>query len=399
MQKTKRHERNNERFAVDLIPLLDLAFANKCGQILFEQFKSSNKQPLYEELPTFWRIASEVIKEYYPRIRRNFLTVSSTNQFGNYETIDIPKFLEYVYNYDYMSSSEICRISQKNAIIIKDKLTSVKLKYEENIRKIPRANDNFANELERLINKKLVLDFERFLKQKINNSGEFDERMIIPCFRDFIKENYNDTWKLIYLDRDDEYEMQLFWNNLFSADYSNKFHFTEQNLIRLSTKLNQTKQQVLSYIKDEIKKSEQKEELEKQVKLKDISRDLIKGLSKKGYHGITRSQLIAFLIETGIPESSLTELYNINIWVDFINDKLGFSKSVKLNQRKPLPPGIRYEVFKRDNYKCVICGRGPPDVTLHVDHIIPVSRGGKDTLDNLRTLCDECNLNKKDLIQ
>ena len=38
-------------------------------------------------------------------------------------------------------------------------------------------------------------------------------------------------------------------------------------------------------------------------------------------------------------------------------------------------------------------------VRLEVDHIIPVSKGGSDTLDNLQTLCKDCNLKKFDLIQ
>ena len=51
-------------------------------------------------------------------------------------------------------------------------------------------------------------------------------------------------------------------------------------------------------------------------------------------------------------------------------------------------------------YTCVQCGARKEDgATLHVDHIIPVSRGGTDELDNLQTLCKECNLNKSDLIQ
>lgn len=76
------------------------------------------------------------------------------------------------------------------------------------------------------------------------------------------------------------------------------------------------------------------------------------------------------------------------------------TKTPKKNSRTPLPKGIRFEVFKKDNHKCVVCGRGVADnITLHVDHIIPIAKGGTDELSNLRTLCDECNLNKSDLLQ
>lgn len=56
---------------------------------------------------------------------------------------------------------------------------------------------------------------------------------------------------------------------------------------------------------------------------------------------------------------------------------------------------MRYDVLRRDGFRCVRCGRGREDgVKLHVDHIVPVSRGGKSTMDNLQTLCEDCNCGK-----
>jgi hypothetical protein len=62
-----------------------------------------------------------------------------------------------------------------------------------------------------------------------------------------------------------------------------------------------------------------------------------------------------------------------------------------------LRPGERYAILARDHFRCVLCGANPksdPSVTLHVDHIHPVSRGGTSTPDNLRTLCSQCNYGK-----
>jgi 5-methylcytosine-specific restriction endonuclease McrA len=36
-----------------------------------------------------------------------------------------------------------------------------------------------------------------------------------------------------------------------------------------------------------------------------------------------------------------------------------------------------------------------PSVTLHIDHIVPVSKGGASEMDNLQTLCFDCNEGKK----
>ena len=72
----------------------------------------------------------------------------------------------------------------------------------------------------------------------------------------------------------------------------------------------------------------------------------------------------------------------------------------KKRKRTHIPRGLRHEVFKRDNYTCVECGARKDDgATLHVDHKIPVSKGGTDELSNLQTLCSDCNLNKSDVIQ
>ncbi len=62
---------------------------------------------------------------------------------------------------------------------------------------------------------------------------------------------------------------------------------------------------------------------------------------------------------------------------------------------------LRFKVMQRDNFKCVICGTSPakdPSVELHIDHIIPWSKGGETIIDNLQTLCSKCNLGKSDLI-
>ena len=60
---------------------------------------------------------------------------------------------------------------------------------------------------------------------------------------------------------------------------------------------------------------------------------------------------------------------------------------------------LRATVLIRDNCICRMCGASPAKdagVTLHIDHVIPWSKGGTTTLDNLQTLCSACNVGKSD---
>lgn len=65
-------------------------------------------------------------------------------------------------------------------------------------------------------------------------------------------------------------------------------------------------------------------------------------------------------------------------------------------EREKMNDKLRYEIMKRDNFRCVLCGRNQREdgVKLHVDHFIPIAAGGKTEWDNLRTLCEDCNLGK-----
>lgn len=65
-------------------------------------------------------------------------------------------------------------------------------------------------------------------------------------------------------------------------------------------------------------------------------------------------------------------------------------------KRKAISKRVRFEVFKRDSFKCQYCGSSAPESILHIDHIKPVSKGGDNEIVNLVTACDSCNLGKSD---
>jgi len=65
-----------------------------------------------------------------------------------------------------------------------------------------------------------------------------------------------------------------------------------------------------------------------------------------------------------------------------------------INRGRRVPSRLRFEILKRDNFKCILCGRSATDTTLHVDHITPVVKGGGNKKESLATLCMDCNLGK-----
>ena len=75
--------------------------------------------------------------------------------------------------------------------------------------------------------------------------------------------------------------------------------------------------------------------------------------------------------------------------------------SVPQRDKRDVNLRLRFLVMKRDNFKCCACGASPatdPRVVLHVDHIVPWAKGGRTEMDNLQTLCANCNQGKSDLM-
>ena len=83
-------------------------------------------------------------------------------------------------------------------------------------------------------------------------------------------------------------------------------------------------------------------------------------------------------------------LYCYDQWINSTSYKVSAAY-----ERSLMTDSLRYDIFKRDNFRCQICGASANDgVKLHVDHIVPVSKGGKTEPSNLQTLCERCNLGK-----
>ena len=90
------------------------------------------------------------------------------------------------------------------------------------------------------------------------------------------------------------------------------------------------------------------------------------------------------------------DIENLNKFVTYLSEKIKFSKSVA-GQRALMTSKLRQKIKERDNFSCQHCHvsvEDEPHLLLEIDHIIPVSKGGLTTEENLQTLCWRCNRSK-----
>lgn len=90
------------------------------------------------------------------------------------------------------------------------------------------------------------------------------------------------------------------------------------------------------------------------------------------------------------------DIDNLNRFVTYLSESVKFKKSAA-GQRALMTSKLRHEILARDGYVCKNCGASQqkePNLLLEVDHIIPISKGGMTSTDNLQTLCWRCNRTK-----
>jgi len=124
--------------------------------------------------------------------------------------------------------------------------------------------------------------------------------------------------------------------------------------------------------------------------------------------GIVDSSLSALVAAVGLPKSSvidaLATLAAPDVWDNGGTDGrcveavergwriIGYS--VQPSVRAAIPSAVRAEVLARDGMTCWLCTHAIADGDLHLDHVIPWSRGGPDTPSNLRPAHARCNIQR-----
>ena len=102
----------------------------------------------------------------------------------------------------------------------------------------------------------------------------------------------------------------------------------------------------------------------------------------------------------------------LKLFIEYINNDVSSeNKSVTKNKlgqnnknknfqhktKREISDRLRFRILMRDGFSCKKCGKSPSKefgTELHVDHIIPWSKGGETIPENLETKCKQCNLGK-----
>lgn len=140
--------------------------------------------------------------------------------------------------------------------------------------------------------------------------------------------------------------------------------------------------------------------------------DMKKGISKYSLDSYTRrfgwwrntlTAFIDYIKSDVITENEITESQNVEGKVIIPSTKKNIkTEKIKLKRTpRSINLKLRFKVLLRDNFKCCYCGASPaknPNIILHVDHILPWSKGGETVLENLQAACSTCNLGKNNLV-
>jgi len=145
----------------------------------------------------------------------------------------------------------------------------------------------------------------------------------------------------------------------------------------------------------------------RQPKYSEVSRPISKYnvSSYENKFGTWRKSLerfIDYMNEEQTDSDSTTEDIELVHLIENSSPKKDRRKEIKVKRTpRKINLRLRWKILKRDNFSCKKCGNSPSkdsNVELHVDHIIPWSKGGETVYENLETLCFDCNLGKSNLM-
>lgn len=121
-------------------------------------------------------------------------------------------------------------------------------------------------------------------------------------------------------------------------------------------------------------------------------------LDKNSFVDTSAAQFIKDFVKVAVIKGHF--MMNKGVSLPFLDGSYQVDRSLLISDpdsihKRQIPVSLRWEKLNESKGKCSLCGRSAEDgVKLHVDHIIPFSKGGKTESKNLQVLCQDCNLGK-----
>lgn len=171
-------------------------------------------------------------------------------------------------------------------------------------------------------------------------------------------------------------------------DIFNQFASAEEGKTILSIKYNEIKEKISNNVpKLVIKKAT--ERLNKELNFKQID-------FNKMYFPKYVFRYVSPAGNKKLKNPIILDLENLENFIKFLSDNIKRKESIQ-GQRALMTQQLRKRIKERDNYTCCYCHNSisqEPNLLLEIDHIIPLSKGGKTEERNLQTLCWKCNRSK-----
>ena len=221
--------------------------------------------------------------------------------------------------------------------------------------------------------------------------------------------NYSDT----YLSH--EYDNENFYNNISNVDYLiYQLQFIQRDVIQ-NIKIEKENLSRFDHYQKLVRKTCNLGQFDcdmgklKKDKLLRFEEKRFNNLLHKRpmYYSITvelyRTDIKGKILEMKRDRFSSSEIQN---YINQLNNRRGsyyLNRDIWLSisrvERGKVSNKMRFAIYKRDGYRCKRCGRRDNGTNLEIDHIIPISKGGKSDYYNLQTLCRRCNKEKGDSIE
>ena len=126
-----------------------------------------------------------------------------------------------------------------------------------------------------------------------------------------------------------------------------------------------------------------------EIEISELAVSVLSGIAE------ARKRDLQFVVSESLESYVEQEIERASVLLSYLDSPT--KRTVEKPKRPGFRKGMRSRVFEKSGGLCAYCGT---DIKYggnwHIDHVIPISRGGKDEFENFAASCPTCNINKGD---